>query len=120
MKIGILQVAESHSSGTGGRMDFERYTIDLNAKCTCGCMEGKRIHKIYRFPNGYGASVVANPKKKGFEAGGFRLLVIHFESGPPENAYRVDTSTPITESVLECRDWDEVLLGLERILALGP
>jgi len=101
-------------------MDFERYTIDLNAKCTCGCMEGKRIHKIYRFPNGYGASVVANPKKKGFEAGGFRLLVIHFESGPPENAYCVDTSTPITESVLECRDWDEVLLGLERILALGP
>jgi hypothetical protein len=101
-------------------MDFEKYTIDLNAKCTCGCMEGKRIHKIYRFPNGYGASVVANPKKPGFETGGYRLLVIHFESGPPENAYCVDTSTPITDDVLECREWMNVEEGLEKIMALAP
>jgi len=99
-------------------MGFEEYEIDLNAKCTCGCMEGKRIHKIYRFPNGYGASVVANPHRQGFEAGGFRVLVIHFESDPPENAYCVERSTSVTDDVLECTSWRDVESGLRRIFEL--
>lgn len=99
-------------------MDFEPYTIDLNAKCTCGCMEGKRVHKIYRFPNGYGASVVASPKTGSFKEGGFRLLVIHFESGAPENEYCVDRETPITDDALECADWSEVESGLKRVFSL--
>ena len=45
-------------------MSYERYEIDLNAKCVCGCMEGNRLHKIYRFPNNYGASVVSGPKQR--------------------------------------------------------
>ncbi len=92
-------------------MDFERFTIDLNAKCTCGCMEGKRVHKIYRFPNGFGASVVANPHSNGFLAGGYRLLIIHFESDPPENAYCV------TDDVIECHSWDDVQAGLQKVFA---
>lgn len=90
-------------------MGFEGYEIDLNAKCTCGCMEGKRIHKIYRFPNGVGASVVATPKSQGFEEGGFRILVIHFDSPPPDNSYCVEGE------VMECRDWGMVEEGLRRL-----
>ncbi len=96
-------------------MDFQPFEIDLNAKCTCGCMEGKRIHKIYRFPNGYGASVVANPHSEGFRSGGFRLLVIHFETDPPENAYCVDRTTSVTDDVLECPSWKDVEIGLARV-----
>ncbi len=83
-------------------MDYSRYEIDLNAKCTCGCMEGKRIHKIYRFPNEVGASVVATPKSEGFTEGGFRILVIHFESPSPDNSYCVE------DEVMECKDWNMV------------
>jgi hypothetical protein len=91
-------------------VDYARFEIDLNAKCTCGCMEGKRIHKIYRFPNEVGASVVATPKSEGFEEGGFRILVIHFDNPPPDNSYCVD------DEVIECKDWrmvEDRLLQLE-------
>jgi hypothetical protein len=90
-------------------MDFANYEIDLNAKCACGCMEGKRIHKIYRFPNGFGASVVATPKSDGFKEGGFRILIIHFDSSPPDNSYGVE------DEVIECQDWKEVEEGLVEI-----
>jgi hypothetical protein len=102
----------------GDHVDFEKYLVDLNAKCACGCMDGKRIHKIYRFPNGYGASVVTSPKARRIDDGGFRLLVIHFESDPPENAYCVDRTTPVTDDVLECDSWPEVEKGLERVFRL--
>jgi hypothetical protein len=91
-------------------VDYARFEIDLNAKCTCGCMEGKRIHKIYRFPNEVGASVVATPKSEGFEEGGFRILVIHFDNPPPYNSYSVD------DEVIECKDWRMVE---DRLLQLG-
>ena len=87
-------------------MDFAKYEIDLNAKCTCGCMEGKRIHKIYRFPNEVGASVVATPKSEGFKEGGFRILIIHFENPAPDNSYCVE------DEVMECDDWRKVEEGL--------
>lgn len=73
-------------------------------------MEGKRIHKIYRFPNEVGASVVATPKSEGFQEGGFRILVIHFDNPPPDNSYGVD------DEVIECKDWrmvEDRLLQLE-------
>ncbi len=95
-------------------MDFAEYEIDLNAKCTCGCMEGKRIHKIYRFPNEVGASVVATPKSEGFEQGGFRILVIHFDNPPPDNSYCVE------DEVIECKDWNVVEGKLAQLLARSP
>ena len=92
------------------RLDFARFEVDLNAKCTCGCMEGKRIHKIYRFPNGQGASVVATPKSDGFREGGFRILVIRFEASPP------DHSCCVEDEVLECVDWAQVEVELLEIM----
>ncbi|HUL39519.1 MAG TPA: hypothetical protein VLU38_04425 [Methanomassiliicoccales archaeon] len=92
-------------------MDYSKFEIDLNAKCTCGCMEGKRIHKIYRFPNEVGASVVATPKSEGFREGGFRILVIHFECPPPDNTYCVD------DEVMECEDWAVVEENLGQLFS---
>lgn len=81
--------------------EFEEYIVDLNADCKCGCQDLKRFHNIYRFPNGMGASVVGNPKRPGFAEGGYRALVIRFDSNP-----------------VKCGGWDEVVSVLERTFAL--
>jgi hypothetical protein len=100
-------------------MDFERYEIDLNAKCVCGCMEGNRLHKIYRFPNGMGASVVSGSKKAG--AGGkYRMYVLRFLSDPPENSWEIACDTSLTEDVIECHDWNEVESALVKVTRLLP
>ncbi len=101
-------------------MDFELYTVDLNAKCVCGCMEGDRIHKIYRFPNDYGASVVSGPKADPNARGKFRMFILHYESPPPENSYEIERETPITDDFLTCNNWNEVEEQLQRVFDLEP
>jgi hypothetical protein len=81
-------------------MDFERYAVELNPKCVCGCMEGGSIHKIFRFPNDYGASVVSAPKADLTARGTFRLYVLHFESPPPELDYEIARDTGLTGDYL--------------------
>jgi hypothetical protein len=95
--------------------DLEGYVVDLNARCTCGCMEGDRFHKIYRFPNGYGASVVSNPRLFGFSREGYRVLLIEFDS---DTEYHVLKRTPISNGVLECPSWRDVEELLHRTMRL--
>ncbi|HSV41924.1 MAG TPA: hypothetical protein VLH13_00765 [Methanomassiliicoccales archaeon] len=97
---------------------YAGYEIDLNAKCVCGCMEGNRIHKIYRFPNNYGASVVSGPKQREAGQGAFRMYVLRFDSPAPENCWEIAQDTEITDDTVECSDWTEVLGYLDRVLAL--
>jgi hypothetical protein len=97
---------------------FERFEIDLNAKCVCGCMEGNRIHKIYRFSNHYGASAVSGPKQKNSGEGNFRIYVLRFEAPPPDNCWEIAQDTPITDDTVECEDWTQVEKVLLRIMAL--
>ena len=59
-------------------MEFDEYVVDLNADCKCGCRDLHRFHNIYHFPNNYGASVVENPKRPGFDTGDYRALAIIF------------------------------------------
>jgi len=93
-------------------MEFEEYVVDLNADCICGCMYGDRFHKIYHFPNDYGASVVSNPKKDGFAEKGYRILLIRFSS-PTDYAI---VTTPIFDSnVLECDTWEQTTASLGKI-----
>jgi hypothetical protein len=98
---------------------FVRFEIDLNAKCVCGCMEGDRVHKIYRFPNDYGASVVSGRKVDG-KVGQYRMFVLHFESPAPEHCWEISSDNPVSggADTLELRDWVEVEAVLERIFAL--
>ncbi len=95
---------------------MEQYEIDLNAKCVCGCMEGNRVHKIYRFPNDMGASVVSGPKTTGPVR--FRMFVLRFLSDPPENSWEIACDTPLTQDVIECADWNEVEDHLDKIIGL--
>jgi hypothetical protein len=101
-------------------MDLESYTVDLNAKCVCGCMEGDRIHKIYRFPNDYGASVVSAPRADPSTRGTFRLYVLHFDSPAPEHDYEIARDTPLTADHIVCQDWSDAERWLEKVLALPP
>ena len=93
-------------------MEFEEYLVDLNADCVCGCMDGDRFHKIFRFPNGYGASVVSNPKKAGFAEKGYRILLIRFSS-PTD--YKVVTAPVFDSSVLECETWENAVESMKKI-----
>ncbi|MDR2699011.1 MAG: hypothetical protein LBB30_04985 [Candidatus Methanoplasma sp.] len=93
-------------------MEFEEYVIDLNADCKCGCMYGDRFHKIFRFPNGYGASVTANPKKEGFAGSGYRVLLLKF-SGAEE--FMIVTAPLSDSSTLECGTWEETTAALGKI-----
>jgi len=99
-------------------MSFDRYEIDLNAKCVCGCMEGNRVHKIYRFPNNLGASVVSGPKQRTGSMGNFRMYVLRFESSPPDNCWEIARDTPVTDNVVECEDWDQVEVSLAMVFEL--
>jgi hypothetical protein len=98
-------------------VDFEKFKVEMNVRCVCGCMDGKRFHKVYRFPNDYGASVVSNPKSEGYVSGGYRVLLVRFVTPLPDNDYIVDTDAPI-DSVVECGDWAEVEASLAKVLSL--
>ncbi|MCL2142962.1 MAG: hypothetical protein FWH44_01705 [Methanomassiliicoccaceae archaeon] len=96
-------------------MEYEEYIVDLNADCVCGCMDGDRFHKIFHFPNGYGASVVANPKKEGFSKKGYRILLIKFSNATD---YTVVTMPVFDSSVLECDTWEQTAESLKKIKEL--
>ncbi len=100
-------------------MDFEQYKVDLNAKCVCGCMDGDRIHKIYRFPNDYGASVVSSPRSLRGAKPGFRMYVLHYDSPAPDHSYCIERDTPLTDDFVECRDWAEVESYLDKVFRLN-
>ena len=80
---------------------------------------GGRHQKIYRFKNGYGASVVKLPKDV---AGGtwdlWELAVIRFYGDKP-TSYRIVYDTPITNDVASYLLWADVEEYLEQIKALG-
>jgi hypothetical protein len=73
-------------------------------------------HQIrYRFPNGYGASVI----RGGMAAyGGLELAVIKYENEGPEWSLCYDT--PVTDDVLGYLDDDDVQRHLQEILDLPP
>lgn len=79
---------------------------------------GGRHQKIYRFKNGYGASVVKLPKDV---AGGtwdlWELAVIRFYGDKP-TSYRIVYDTPITNDVVSYLLWADVEEYLEQIKAL--
>ena len=96
-------------------MEFEEYVVDLNADCACGCMEGDRFHKIFHFPNDYGASVVNNPKQKGFTNAGYRILLLKFSNAED---YKVVNIPVFTANILDCNTWDDVVISLQKIKEL--
>lgn len=95
-------------------MEYEEYVVDLNAHCKCGCMDVGRFHKIFRFPNGYGASVISNPKG-GPDEGGYTALLLRF-TGPED--YEAEELPGFGGSTVMCGSWAEAVGVLDRVAGL--
>ena len=67
---------------------------------------------VYKFDNGYGASVIRHKYSYGGDEGLFELAVIRFEN---EDAWHLCYDTPITEDVLGHLEEEEVLNILNKI-----
>lgn len=70
------------------------------------------LHKVFKFPNNYGASVVQNDYSYGGKKGLWEIAVIYFID---VDQWDIDYSTPITSDVLGCLTDEEVCETLERI-----
>jgi hypothetical protein len=57
------------------------------------------IQKIYKFDNGYGASVIKCPFSYGSKSDLWELAVVLFDGDAPLN-YKINYQTPITDDVL--------------------
>lgn len=76
------------------------------------------IQKLYRFPNGYGASVVCHSFSYGGSKGLYELGVIYF---PDESEhFRLTYDTPITGDVIGNIPFDDIDTYLGQIKALQP
>lgn len=74
-------------------------------------------YKIYRFPNGFGASVVKFAHSYGGRSGLWELAVVKFK-GDEIFDYNLTYSTPITDDVIGYLTLDAVEKLLDQIEAL--
>ena len=74
------------------------------------------VQRLYRFDNGYGASVIRHSGSYGYDKGLWELAVIRYTDG---DKYVLDYSTPITDDVIGYLDEDEISALLVRIEALS-
>lgn len=77
------------------------------------------IQKIYRFANGYGASVIQSEFSYGGTEGKWELAVVTFENEKP-NSFHITYQTPITSDVLGYLSQYDVDRYLEEINDLEP
>ena len=73
--------------------------------------------EIYRFPNGYGASVVRHDHSYGGKVGQFEVAVITFTGSDPDK-YSLCYDTSVTNDVMVYLDHREVADALDAIQAL--
>lgn len=75
--------------------------------------------KVYRFPNGYGASIVRFMGSYGYDDGKWELGVVKWESDKWEgDDYKLTYETPITDDVLGYLTWEDVEKHLAEIKSL--
>jgi len=92
---------------------------DLYVPVDARPLENGAIQKIYRFANGYGASVVKGEHTYGGEEGLWELAVIIFGKGTDNNhTYELVYDTPITQDVEGNLNDDEVEKLLDQIFVL--
>lgn len=77
------------------------------------------IQHIYRFANGYGASVIRHKFSKGYSDNLWELAVIRFD-GPDIWDWSLDYETPIAEDVIGDRTDVEIDMLLKEIMGLPP
>jgi hypothetical protein len=75
------------------------------------------VQKLFRFPNGYGASVVQFPYSYGGDRGLWELAVIRY-SGEDNDSFSLTYDTPITNDVLGHLNEQDVDALLDQVAAL--
>lgn len=76
------------------------------------------IRRVYKFENGYGASIVRHKFSYGGDQGLWELAVLKFD-GEDDEEGRITYLTPITNDVLGYLTWPQVECLLERIKELN-
>lgn len=56
---------------------MERFRVDLGHYSSCLGMQGGREQRVYRFPNGYGASLISAPRLGGPER--WTIMALRFD-----------------------------------------
>jgi hypothetical protein len=79
---------------------------------------GSGVQRVYRFANGFGASVVRTPYSYGGDHGLYELAVVIF-AGPDSDDYTLTYETPITSDVEGYLDESKVSELLDQIAALS-
>lgn len=74
---------------------------------------------VFRFRNGYGASVVCHKGSYGGDQGRYELAVVMWHS-EKDNDWSITYSTPITNDVLGHLEQSDVLDVLNQVAALPP
>jgi hypothetical protein len=69
---------------------------------------------IYRFPNGYGASVVKGPRTYGGPEGFYEMAVLRYDGDESHLTY----DTPITDDVLGWQTIEDIAAALVKVAAL--
>ena len=77
-------------------------------------MSNGGVQKLYKFPNGYGASVVRHSFSYGGDEGLWELAVIRYNG----DHFDIDHGTPITDDVLGYLSEEGVDTILDKIAAL--
>jgi hypothetical protein len=98
---------------TNAKRDFRKK--NLVSCCTRQFEEGTGHQWIYKFPNGFGASVIFTPYSYGTEKMLYELAVIRFLSNED---YHLTYDTPITDDVLgylSTREVCELLRTIENL-----
>ena len=72
------------------------------------------VQKVYRFPNGYGASVISSPFSYGGDEGQWEIGVVKWNG----DRFGLTYETPITDDVIGRLSWDEVEDTLKQIQEL--
>jgi hypothetical protein len=90
-------------------VNLQRYVVSVSAKTSA---LGRQA--LFRFPNGYGASLIQGPYTYGGEEGLFELAVVLWEN----NDYHLDYSTSITTDVLGYLTLNDVIATLQEIKEL--
>ena len=70
------------------------------------------VQKIYKFDNGYGASVIRSDYSYGGSSGLWELAVLKFDD---DGDWSLNYSTDITDDVLGYLEWDKVEETLKEI-----
>ncbi len=85
----------------------------MKAEMTNSMVNGG-VQKLYKFPNGYGASVVRHSFSYGGDEGLWELAVIRYNG----DHFDIDYSTPISDDVLGYLTEEDVDTILDEIAAL--